>query len=131
MSKRGGLKSLLKPKYILGLFLLVGSIVLFNYMMKNREGFSEGKEMVFLHMDNCGHCKKMMPEWKKCEKENKTGIVMKDYEMNTSKGKDLVKKHKVNGFPTILLFENDKKIDTYDGERTSKSFLEYIQNKAN
>ena len=48
--------------------------------------------------------------------------------MNTTKGKDLVKKHNINGFPTILLIENGKKLDTYDGERRSESILEFMKN---
>ena len=70
----------------------------------------------------------MMPEWEKCKKQNNTGIKIVDYEMNTTKGKDLVKKHNINGFPTIILIENGKKLDTYDGERKSESILEFMKN---
>jgi thioredoxin-like negative regulator of GroEL len=128
MAKRNGLKSLFKPKFLIGLFCVVSMIVLWNYMSKNREGLDSGKELVLVHMNNCGHCKKMMPEWKKCKKQNNTGIKIVDYEMNTTKGKDLVKKHNINGFPTILLIENGKKLDTYNGERTSESILEFMKN---
>ena len=128
MAKRNGFKSLFKPKYLVGLFCVVSMIVLCNYMSKNREGLDSGKELVLVHMNNCGHCKKMMPEWEKCKKQNNTGIKIVDYEMNTTKGKDLVKKHNINGFPTILLIENGKKLDTYDGERRSESILEFMKN---
>ena len=128
MAKRSGLKSLFKPKFLVGLFCVVSMIVLWNFMSKNREGLDSGKELVLVHMNNCGYCKKMMPEWKKCKKENNTGITMLDYEMNSSNGKDLVNKYNIKGFPTILLIENGKKLDTYDGERTSESILEFMKN---
>ena len=35
-------------------------------MLFGREGF-EGKQLVFFHMNGCGHCKKMMLEWEKLE----------------------------------------------------------------
>ena len=50
------------------LMFLAAKLVLDTLMGGNifSEGFTgQGKEMVLFHMNGCGHCKKMMPEWDK------------------------------------------------------------------
>lgn len=93
------------------------------------EGNSNGKTMVLCHWKDCGHCKRMMPEWEKLEANHGTSLTVKKVEKDEDPA--LMKKHGVKGFPTILLLDRSgNKIKQYEGERTfdaMKSFAEENQ----
>jgi len=91
------------------------------------EGLSNDKEFVLVHMNGCGHCKTLMPEWKSAAKANNTGISMRAVEMNEGDGPELCKKHNITGFPTMILLENGKKIANYNGERNKDGLLKFLQ----
>ena len=90
-----------------------------------REGMSgrqagSGAELLYFSMDGCGHCKKFNPTWDKFVKQNKhPGLkkvkVMSDTEDPAEKSK--LSKHKVKGFPTIILVVGDQGIP-FEGDRT-------------
>ena len=91
-----------------------------------KEGFKGRKSLLLLHMEGCGHCKKLMPEWDKFAETNNTSIITKLVEKDDDRA--LVKRYGVKGFPTILLLDsNGKKLDTYGGPRTAKGLLDYCQ----
>jgi thiol-disulfide isomerase/thioredoxin len=122
------LKNLFKPRGLALLFLV--AIILSTLIPAHSlEGFEGNKELLLLHMNGCGHCEKLMPEWQQFTNNNNTNIKTRDVEM--SEDPSLMDKYKVNGFPTILLLgENGKKLDTYDGPRTADGLLSYC-NKHN
>jgi len=93
----------------------------------NKEGLVTGrKELLLLHMEGCGHCVKLMPEWDKFTKMNDTPITTKAVEKDDDRS--LVKKHDVKGFPTILLIDSKgDKLKTYNGDRTAKGLLDFCQ----
>ena len=95
----------------------------------SKEGNSNGKTMVLCHWKDCGHCKRMMPEWDKLEANHGTTLTVKKVEKDEDPA--LMKKHSVKGFPTILLLDrNGNKIKQYEGDRTfdaMKSFAEENQ----
>ena len=123
------LKELLKPRIIVGLLAVIGTIIVLNCYIKSREGFEGAKELLLLHMNGCGHCEKLMPEWQDFVSKNDTSIKTRAVEMNEDPS--LVKKHNVQGFPTLLLLgENGKKLDTYDGPRTTAGLFKYCKQKA-
>ena len=107
-----------------------------NYL--NREGYDNlkntlgSKRFCLIHMDGCGHCERLMPDWLKLEKENNannTGIVMQAINMKTSEGKKLVDENNISGFPTMLLLDsNGKKIKAYEGDRTIEGLKSFIEN---
>ena len=105
--------------------LAVYLVVKFIYKKVVREGLENGKRLVFLHMDGCGHCDKFMPEWKKATASNETDIKMVDYESSTPEGSNLEKKYGVTGFPAVMLLSNSKK--DYDGERTESGLLSFLE----
>tara|TARA_B100000795_G_scaffold268596_3_gene255884 strand:- start:2834 stop:3256 length:423 start_codon:yes stop_codon:yes gene_type:complete len=101
---------------LLGVYLLY---VLFKKMRwivgnnKYLEGNAGKKTMVFFKMDGCGHCKNMQPEWDKFEK--KSSVPTKT--MVAGKNDTEAKKWNVSGYPTILMVQAGKVIDTFTGER--------------
>lgn len=104
------------------------------------EGFQENYEMnnqpslVLFHANWCGHCKKMMPEWLKFEKEfhGHKGINVINVE---SEDKSVMKKHEINGFPTIKYcpsgLNNSNDTQTYEGERTYDGLVGFINSLVN
>jgi len=109
------------------LLLLLLLFLLVKYFMKSCEGFGgEQKTLLFVHMNGCGHCETLMPEWDKFVNENETNIKTRKVETKTDP--TLANKYKIEGYPTILLLgSNGEKLDTYDGERTSDALLDYVK----
>lgn len=127
--KLSKIKNLFKPKKLIGTLIALVVIYLLFTNFKVFEGFGTGKPttLLLLHMNGCGHCKKMLPEWSKFERNNSnTGLVTKSVELDEDPS--LAKRYKVQGFPTILLLdENGEKIETYEGERTTAGLTEYVK----
>ena len=104
------------------------------------EGFQENYEMnnqpalVLFHANWCGHCKKMMPEWQKFEKEfhGHEGINVINVE---SENKSIMKKHGIDGFPTIKYcpsgLNNSNDTQVYEGDRSFKELVEFIKSLNN
>jgi thiol-disulfide isomerase/thioredoxin len=90
------------------------------------EGGVEGKELVLFHWNNCGHCKKMMPEWDKFAAED----IIATRKVEKDDGEDL-SQYDINGYPTILLLDSSSKskIALYEGPRTAKGFGEWVKSQ--
>ena len=82
--------------------------------------------MIWYHAEWCGHCINMADEWedlnKHCQSKN----------INTAKISDemlpnLKYEHNVEGFPTIELHNNGKKVKDFDQQRNSKEFINFLE----
>ncbi|XP_038207648.1 protein disulfide-isomerase A6 homolog [Zerene cesonia] len=69
----------------------------------------------------CGHCKNLVPEYKKAARALK-GIV-KMGAVDADQYKELGQKYGVSGFPTIKIFTGSKHTP-YQGQRTAESFVD-------
>ncbi|XP_047985206.1 protein disulfide-isomerase A6 homolog [Leguminivora glycinivorella] len=69
----------------------------------------------------CGHCKNLVPEYKKAAKALK-GII-KVGAVDADQHKSLSSKYGVNGFPTIKVFTGSKHTP-YQGQRTADAFVD-------
>ena len=100
------------------------------------EKFEMNKQpsIVLFHANWCGHCKKMMPEWEKFEKEfhGHEGINVINIE---SEQKDIMKKHDINGFPTIKYcpsgLNETGNTKTYDGDRNYDGLVDFMKSVIN
>tara|TARA_A100001011_G_C14259591_1_gene821732 strand:- start:156 stop:599 length:444 start_codon:yes stop_codon:yes gene_type:complete len=118
------LKSLLKSfnklhiavKVIIGIFVLatIYKLVLkprvlgFSFMdtLRVREGLAgQPKSLVYYRMDGCPHCKKFDGDWDKFKSSNTTSISTRKVDSNDPECQE----NGVQGFPTILLTDSDKK----------------------
>lgn len=138
---------LLKPKNLNKVLFLVG-ILLVLYLLHrhflNREGMSnllnhnnidesvsEKKTAVLFYADWCGHCKKFMPTWTKVsdELDESSPVVLAKFDCTKSSEdanvQAVMKKYNVQGFPSVLLFENGevKEFEQERNESNLKSFL--------
>lgn len=119
------------------IFLTIVAIV---YLMRNNvmEGFDLNDAMdkpafVAFTAEWCGHCKKLKPEWEKLEKDYKGDIIIVMVDEKDEKNKDLQKKNKVEGFPTIKYFPkglNDPKSSVdYNGARNKDSMMKFLKSR--
>ena len=116
---------------LLILLLLLIIISVFNYFSKTQyliEGFNNNPQLTFFYAEWCGHCKKMLPEWEDFEKKYPSNC--KKYESKEISD-EMSKKYEINGYPTIVLIQNNEKIKDYTGERNSSSFANFLNEYLN
>jgi protein disulfide-isomerase A1 len=94
-------------------------------------------DVLLIHADWCGHCKSLMPEWKKVKDtlKNNNNIIFHEIESNDSdkdhRLNELSKKTKsrakieIRGFPMILRLENSE-LTEYKGERTADKMAKWV-----
>jgi len=124
------LKTMVKPKNLPRLLFLVAVLLILyfiyiNYLkegMTDESEFLEGKKLVLFYADWCGHCQTVKPEWEKAAKEAKGNMIKINCGDKEGKSADLMTKYKVDGFPTIIIFE-DGEPKEYKGGRTADDFL--------
>ncbi|XP_068626208.1 protein disulfide-isomerase A6 homolog [Battus philenor] len=118
--------------YALGiLFLVVGSYALYDSSSDVIELTPSNFERLVIKSDEvwivefyapwCGHCKNLVPEYKKAARALK-GII-KVGGVDADQHKDLAQKYGVTGFPTIKVFTGSKH-SPYQGQRTAEAFVE-------
>lgn len=96
----------------------------FNNMNNNGE-----PTIALFHANWCGHCKNLMPHWKKFEKSHhqKDNILVVNVESDDNPA--LIKKHGVRGFPTIKYcpkgVNNTDGTITYEGSRNLPGLIEF------
>ena len=128
-NKMSALKQFLIAAVIIVVVRYILKMIIYsNYTFSYLENLENPTSAVYFHMNGCGHCKTLMPEWDAAAKENKTGVTMRSVEMNEDDGPKLCKKHDITGFPTMLVLENGKKVKDYNGERNKKGLLDFLNN---
>lgn len=71
----------------------------------------------------CGHCQNLVPEFTKAA--NTLNGVVKFGAVNADQYKDLARKYKIGGFPTIYIFFSNKNQPIhYDGKRTARDIVD-------
>ena len=90
-----------------------------------QEGFTgKGKELTLFYWKDCGHCKKMMPEWNKFQSTyKKAGITVNKVEKDENP--KAMQALNIQGFPSIMLLNNGKKVKDYEGERSLAAFTAF------
>ena len=99
---------------------------------KNNDKNSKGIVLMLFHADWCGHCKDFMPIWETATKTlnnskttNGKTLMLDQVE---SENKEVMKKYKIKGYPTIKCINDKGVVREFKGERTVeglKSFADY------
>lgn len=117
---------------LFGAFLL---IVLFS--LRAREGFSsspsdilnnQNKVFVLFYNKNCGHCKELKPVWEKVEANNDNTMTSVDLTNSDAKTEEVSKKFNITAYPTMLVIENGKVLESYNGERSEDALSNFVKN---
>lgn len=88
----------------------------------------EKNVFVMFYAPWCGHCHKMMPVWKEFSSKYSLKGDTLIARLDATAYKDLAKKYKVHGFPTLRLFTKKNKTGTleYKGNRDEEYFLKFL-----
>jgi len=81
--------------------------------------------LVLFYADWCGACKALKPTWKKLVEKYKSSSVISFKKVECDKNPEVAKEHNIEGYPTIILFKNGKKI-IFEGNRTLKNLENFI-----
>ena len=114
------LKKLLLSPALLVLIALVALAVAMKFL---KEGFeAAGKTLVLYFTPWCGHCKALKPEWEKLEQTGIKGVTIR--KVNADENKDEARDAGVEGYPTIILYNNGEK-KVYSGARTADAIAKW------
>ena len=122
-------KLLKKPQIIFLLVVLLLALAAAPFLVRwanpNREGLEgQGPEVVFYHMNSCGHCEKMRPEWDKFVNENSD---IRTRAVEASDGNEATEKG-VTSFPTVLLLDGTgKKIADFNDKRNAAALKRFYE----
>ena len=109
--------------------ILVFVVFVFLRFIFNRssvENFGNPASCNYYYMEQCGHCKRFLPEWDQFVQTYTGPVKLRKIEMNEA-GSDL-EKYNIQGFPTILFIDENGKAKDYDGPRTSDALNQFISN---
>ena len=126
-------------KHILILSLLSISLQFFSkdtsVIQLNKDNFekevikSDSLWLILFYAPWCGHCRAFHPQFEKLAKSTKG--LFKIGAVNCEEERDLAGKYKIDGFPTVLFFGEDKtKTEEYEGDRKADKIVEYLFGKA-
>jgi protein disulfide-isomerase A6 len=87
-----------------------------------------GVSIVEFYAPWCGHCKNLVPEWKKAAKALK-GIV-NVVAVDATEAASLASKYEVKGFPTIKVFGASKTPTDYQGAREAPAIVTFAMQQA-
>jgi len=122
---------------LLGAMVIGFLVIMVQFLTPNEPSAVEGhssKTLCLIHSEKCGHCKDMMPEWKKFSEKNKTNVKVKTLEAKKNEGeiKTLTDKFKldIDGYPSIyLLDEETNTAQPYSGGRKCDEFEAFCNKK--
>ena len=81
---------------------------------------------VYFYNRDCGHCKKLKPEWDKAEAKLNDKMVSVDLTDSSVAVNEIQKKYNIMSYPTIVILKNGSITDTYNGERTESALMQYV-----
>ena len=130
----------MSSKHILILLSLLGISLQFfskdtSVIQLNKDNFdtevikSNNLWLILFYAPWCGHCKAFHPQFEKLAKSTKG--LFKIGAVNCEEERDLASKYKIDGFPTVLFFGEDKsKTEEYEGNRKADKIVDYLFDKA-
>ena len=92
----------------------------------------KGLVLIWFYATWCGHCVNMEPEWEQLQKNHPEEVNLAKVESEDYNNYDASpNEDRVQGFPTIRLYHQDKMVKEYDGERSFKNMYDFIQDYIN
>ena len=133
------IQQFIRSRYLI--FVVMFTIVFFVYIgvqckkSKATESFTyeSTQTLLFFKANMCSHCTRFKPVWdafvEECKKNNvKTALVEVDIEDEETK--PLIEKHKVRGFPHVVLVEENKEDIVFTNNRTKEDLLAFLREHA-
>ena len=100
-------------------------IIVVRYLLSGYlENFGNPKELVYFHMNGCGHCKRFTPVWNEFSSNYNGELKLKKLERKEAG--DLLQKYEIKGFPTILLIDEQGNKKEFQGDRSIEGLKNFI-----
>lgn len=103
---------------------LLHLVIYSNYLSSYLENFGNPKELVYFHMNGCGHCKRFTPIWDEFSGKYNGEVKLKKLERNEAG--DMLDKYEIQGFPTILLLDEQGNKKVFEGDRSISGLESFI-----
>ncbi|KAL6255752.1 hypothetical protein P5V15_012995 [Pogonomyrmex californicus] len=95
-----------------------------------KQGIEKGLSFVKFFAPWCGHCKRLAPTWEELGKKffgnENVNIIKVDCTLDVSK--QLCNEQEVDGFPTLYLYRNGRKVSEYNGSRNLEDLYDFVMN---
>lgn len=104
----------------------------FNDGVKNCEDTTKPYSIMFFHMETCPHCIEFKPVWQEFlvemnKAENKAITDKMCITDISSNNNDLLEKHGVSSFPTVLLAGGKREPKQFDEARTVENLVKFVK----
>ena len=125
-------------------FILIATLICFSYQFFGKDSSviqldkknfvkkvikSNNLWLVLFYAPWCGHCQQFHPEYEKLARITKG--LFKLGAVNCDNDRSLAERYKVEGFPTMVFFGDDKdKFEEYKGDRKADKINEFLFEKA-
>lgn len=73
----------------------------------------------------CGHCKRMAPTWDDLAVKY-AGTAVKVAKVDCTKAQSLCSNESVDGYPTIFLYVDGKRVEEYEGDRSLDNLVRFV-----
>ena len=93
---------------------------------KPYEAFSNPKELIYFYMNGCGHCKTFSPVWDEFVNNYTGTLKLNKYETKEAGG--LIQKYGIQGFPTVILIDEQGNKKEFEGDRTVQGLEAFVSN---
>lgn len=110
---------------IVSIRYVLKTLIYTNNLYRYLEGLENPTNAIYFHMNGCGHCKNFTPVWEEFSNNYKGPVQLKKME-RLEAGDDLLKKYKVEGFPTVVKIDEKGNYETFNGERTIDGLKKFI-----
>ena len=86
---------------------------------------SNKKNIILIKAEWCGHCQHFKGTWNKLQEKYKNDYNFVTYDADNDK--HMIDKYNVNGFPTLLIKNKNDEHVQYEGDRTVKSIIDFVE----
>lgn len=78
----------------------------------------------------CGHCQKLAPTFEELARALEHETTINIAKLDCTEFRPICKDFDVKGYPTLLWFENGKKVDKYSGPRSLDDLKAYVEQRS-
>jgi len=97
-----------------------------------RQEKKKGLVMILFYATWCGHCAAMEPEWDKLQDNHPEGVNLAKVESEDYENYEMSpNEDRVQGYPTVRLYHQDKMVKEFDGERNFETMYQFIEDYLN
>ena len=111
-------------------FMIVLLVIIFLAILLNKrtENFTSHPEFVMYYTNWCGYSRKALPEFNNLGNEviSDSGQIIKIKKVDCENNKELCYKAKIEGYPTMILEDGNKRVE-YNGPRETEKMLEFLK----